>query len=81
MCRFRLPQPDENGHSYILRALGEAPGGMAPHTGMDMETKTVRQAPDATTARALGEALSLEQQHGVTVIGHPACEARDHECA
>ena len=63
MCHLRLPELNEDGHSYIRRGLREERGGMAPHSGMDMEKKAMPKAPAASTERALGEALPLEWQH------------------
>ncbi len=36
MCHFRLPELNEDGHSYIRRGLREERGGMAPQMGMVM---------------------------------------------
>jgi hypothetical protein len=81
MCHFRLPELNEDGHSYIRRGLREERGGMAPHSGMDMGKRAMPKAPVASTDRALGEALPLEWQHYLTVMGHHTFEARDHEKA
>ena len=78
MCHFRLPEFNEDGHSYIRRGLREARGGMAPQMGMEMGTKEVARTPVASTARPLGEALPLEWQDYLTVMGHHTYEARDH---
>lgn len=53
-CHFRLPELNEDGHSYIRRGLREERGGMAPQTGMDMGTKEAAKTPAASTARPLG---------------------------
>jgi hypothetical protein len=79
MCHFRLPELNEDGHSYIRRGLREERGGMAPETGMVMGTRDVAVAPVASTDRPLGEALPLEWQHYLTVMGHHTFEARHHE--
>jgi hypothetical protein len=79
MCHLRLPELNEDGHSYIRRGLREERGGMAPQMGMDMGTKEAAKAPVAATARPLGEALPLQWQHYLTVMGHHTYEARDHE--
>lgn len=78
MCHFRLPELNEDGHSYIRRGLREARGGMAPQMGMEMGTKEVAKTPVASTARPLGEALPLEWQNYLTVMGHHTYEARSH---
>lgn len=81
MCHFRLPELNEDGHSYIRRGLREERGGMAPQTGMVMGTRDAEKAPVAATERSLGEALPLEWQHYLTVMGHHTYEARNHERA
>lgn len=78
MCHFRLPELKEDGHAYIRRGLREARGGMASQIGMDMGTKEVATIPVASTARPLGEALPLQWQHYLTVMGHHTYEARSH---
>jgi hypothetical protein len=80
MCHFRLPELNEDGHSYVRRGLREARGGMASHKDMDMDmgTKEVAKTPVASTARPLGEALPLEWQNYLTVMGHHTYEARSH---
>jgi len=78
MCHFRLPELNEDGHSYVRRGLREARGGMAPQMGMEMGTKEVAKTPVASTARPLGEALPLEWQNYLTVMGHHTYEARRH---
>ena len=78
MCHFRLPELNEDGHSYIRRGLREEPGGMAPHSGMDMGKTEGPKTPVASTDRPLGEALPLEWQHYLTVMGHHTFEARNH---
>ena len=86
MCHFRLPELNEDGHSYIRRGLREAREGMAPQTGMDMGTKDMGtrdqpKTPVASTARPLGEALPLEWQHYLTVMGHQTYEAHSNSKA
>ena len=81
MCHFRLPELNEDGHSYIRRGLREEPGGMAPQTGMVMGTREVAKPPAASIDRPLGEALPLEWQHYLTLMGHHTYEARAHEKA
>ena len=78
MCHFRLPELNEDGHSYLRRGLREERGGMAPHSGMDMGKSEPVNAPVAATDRPLGEPLPLEWQHYLTVMGHHGFEARDH---
>ncbi len=78
MCHLRLPELNEDGHSYIRRGFREERGGMAPHSGMDMRKAEVAKAPVASTDRALGEALPLEWQNYLTVMGHHTYEARNH---
>lgn len=78
MCHFRLPELNEDGHSYLRRGLREERGGMAPQMGMDMGTKAGEKTPVASTARRLGEALPLDWQNYLTVMGHPTYEARRH---
>lgn len=81
MCHFRLPELNEDGHSYIRRGLREERGGMTPQSGMAMGTREAEKAPVAATERLLGEALPLEWQHYLTVMGHHTYEARNHEKA
>lgn len=81
MCHFRLPEFNEDGHSYIRRGLREERGGMEPQTGMDMGTKEAPKTPAASTARPLGEALPFEWQNYLTVMGHHTYEAHRHENA
>jgi hypothetical protein len=81
MCHFRLPELNEDGHSYIRRGLREERGGMAPQTGMDMGTKEPAKAPVASTDRPLGEALPLDWRHYLTIMGHHTYEAHAHEKA
>ena len=81
MCHFRLPELNEDGHAYVRRGLREERGGMAAESGMVMGTREAEQAPVAAADRALGEALPLEWQHYLTVMGHHTYEARDHEQA
>ncbi len=81
MCHFRLPELNEDGHSYIRRGLREERGGMAMQEGMDMEpggAGAVAPAtpPAAATARPLGEPLPMEWRHYLTVMGHQTFEAR-----
>ncbi len=76
MCHFRLPELNEDGHSYIRRGLREERGGMAAQTGMVMGTTEEAKTPVASTARPLGEALPLEWRHYLTVMGHQTYEAR-----
>lgn len=78
MCHFRLPELNEDGHSYIRRGFREAREGMAPQMGMDMGTKEVAKTPVASAARPLGEALPLEWQNYLTLMGHHTYEARRH---
>ena len=75
MCHFRLPELNEDGHSYIRRGLREEPGGMSAHAGMKMGTGAEPAGPVASTARPLGEVLPLEWQHYLTLMGHHAYEA------
>ena len=77
-CHFRLPELNEDGHSYIRRGLREEPGGMAPQPGMDMGVKEAAKAPVASTDRALGEPLPMDWQDYLTVIGHHSFEVRTH---
>ncbi len=88
MCHFRLPELNEDGHSYIRRGLREEQGGMAsahgamaPRQGMEMGTQDEAKAPVAAMERPLGEPLPLEWQHYLTVMGHHTYEAREHEQA
>jgi len=83
MCHFRLPELNEDGHSYIRRGLREERGGMQPQTGMVMGTKAPAEpkTPAASTARPLGEALPFEWQHYLTVLGHQTYEAHRHSKA
>jgi hypothetical protein len=78
MCHFRLPELREDGHAYVLRGLREERGGMEQKMGMEMGTKDVAKTPVASTASALGEALPLEWQNYLTVMGHHTYEARHH---
>jgi hypothetical protein len=78
MCHFRLPELNEDGHSYIRRGLREERRGMAPQTGMVMGTGEVAKTPLASTARPLGEALPLSWQDYLTVMGHHTFEAHRH---
>jgi hypothetical protein len=81
MCHLRLPELNEDGHSYIRRGLREERGGMVPHSGMDMGKGAMPKAPAASIDRPLGEALPLEWQNYLTLMGHHTFEARDHEKA
>ena len=81
MCHFRLPELNEDGHSYIRRGLREERGGMESQTGMVMGTREAAKTPVASTARPLGEPLPLEWQNYLTVMGHHTYEARGHEKA
>jgi hypothetical protein len=81
MCHFRLPELNEDGHSYIRRGLREERGGMAPQTGMDMGKGEGAKTPVASTDRPLGEALPLAWQNYLTLMGHHTYEARRHEKA
>lgn len=81
MCHFRLPELNEDGHSYIRRGLREERGGMAPQTGMDMGTKEATKTPAAGTARPLGEAMPMDWMNYLTVMGHHTYEAHRHEKA
>jgi hypothetical protein len=82
MCHFRLPELNEDGHSYIRRGLREERAGAEPMSGMVMGSRDGAKAPPvASTDRPLGEALPLEWQHYLTVMGHHTYEARRHEKA
>ncbi len=82
MCHFRLPELNEDGHSYIRRGLREERPGVEPMSGMAMgSSHGAKSPPVASTARPLGEALPLEWQHYMTVMGHHTYEARNHEKA
>ena len=82
MCHFRLPELNEDGHSYIRRGLREEPGGMAEEAGgMDMGRKGDATAPVASTVRPLGEALPLQWSHYLTLMGHHEWQARKGEQA
>ena len=81
MCHFRLPELNEDGHSYIRRGLREERAGMAPQVGMVMGTRDAAKLPAASTERPLGEPLPLEWQNYLTVMGHHTYEARAHEKA
>jgi hypothetical protein len=78
MCHLRLPELNEDGHSYLRRGLREERGGMAPQMGMAMGTREAAKAPAASTDRALGEVLPLDWQNYLTVMGHHTYEARSH---
>lgn len=78
MCHFRLPELNEDGHSYIRRGLREERGGMAKETGMEMGTKEEAKPQAASTTGPLGEAPSLEWQNYLTVMGHHTYEAYAH---
>ncbi|HMA53739.1 MAG TPA: hypothetical protein VKT17_04730, partial [Acidobacteriota bacterium] len=78
MCHFRLPELNEDGHAYIRRGLREERGGMEPQTGMVMGTKPEPKTPAASTGRPLGEAMPLEWQNYLTVMGHHTYEAHRH---
>lgn len=81
MCHFRLPELNQDGHAYIRRGLREERGGMAPQKGMVMGTREAEKPPVAATDRPLGEAVPLEWQNYLTVMGHHSFEARSHEKA
>ncbi len=81
MCHFRLPELNEDGHSYIRRGLREERGGMESETGMAMKTGEMAKDPVASTARPLGEALPFEWQDYLSLMGHHTYEARNHEKA
>ena len=81
MCHFRLPEFNEDGHSYIRRGLREERGAMEPQAGMDMGEKAAPKTPPASTARPLGEALPFEWQDYLTVMGHQTYEAHRRENA
>lgn len=51
---------------------------MQPHSGMDMGKGTMPREPVASIDRPLGEALPLEWQNYLTLIGHHTLEARRH---
>src|SRR5512140_855084 len=78
MCHFRLPELNEDGHSYIRRGLREEPPAMGSHSGMDMGKQGSAKPPVASTDRPLGEALPLAWQNYFTVMGHHTFEARNH---
>ena len=93
MCHFRLPELNEDGHSYIRRGLREERGGMASGMekshgeketamppGMDMGkgAKETASLPVASIERPLGEPLPFEWQNYFTVMGHHMLEARNH---
>ena len=94
MCHLRLPELNEDGHSYIRRGLRAALGGMAAGAemgkasmdapmppGMDMHTTTGPAAtnPDASTERPLGEPVPLAWEKYLTVMGHHMLSAHSHE--
>lgn len=81
MCHLRPPELNEDGHAYLRRGLREERRGMAPQMGMEMGTREASKTPAASTERPLGEALPLDWQNYLTVMGHPAYEARNHERA
>ncbi len=81
MCHFRLPELNEDGHSYIRRGFREERGGMEPQAGMDMGTKEAAKTPAASIARPLGEPLPMDWRHYLTVMGHHTYEAHGHEKA
>ncbi len=78
MCHFRLPELNEDGHSYIRRGLREEPPTTGPHSGMDMGKQEMAKPPVASTDHPLGEALPMEWQNYFTVMGHHSLEARNH---
>lgn len=87
MCHFRLPELNEDGHSYLRRGFREERGGMegqmgiekgAKEMGMDNGAKQMAKAPVASSSRPLGEALPLEWQNYLTLMGHHTLEARNH---
>ncbi|MHB8077996.1 MAG: hypothetical protein ACYDIE_01900 [Candidatus Krumholzibacteriia bacterium] len=81
MCHFRLPELNEDGHAYLRRGLREERGDMPSHMGMAMGAQASADAPVASTARPLGEALPLEWRNYLTVMGHHTFEARRYEKA
>src|SRR5512143_330879 len=71
MCHFRLPEFNEDGHSYIRRGLREERADMGQAMGgMDMggkEAPKPPKAPPASGTRPLGEPLPFEWQNYLTV--------------
>ncbi len=81
MCHLRLPELNEDGHSYLRRGLREERAATGAMPGMEMAPSHGAKAPVASTERALGEALPLDWQNYLTVMGHHTFEAHGHEKA
>jgi hypothetical protein len=81
MCHLRLPELNEDGHSYIRRGLREERAATGAMPGMDMAPSHGSKAPAASTGRPLGEVLPLDWQNYLTVMGHHTFEAHGHEKA
>ena len=88
MCHLRLPELNEDGHSYIRRGLREEPamgatmgatmGGGGAMPGMAMGSGDAAKPPAASSDHALGEALPLEWQNYLTLMGHHMLSAHRH---